>query len=104
MAGLGPRHLVGGWPEGGGVPLGRPQGGRMRTGRAALTGFVLAVATVLGGLWAAPPPVAALAAGHRHPGGWTAERRWSPKNDWEPNIAAPTSGSPTAVPVCRTRP
>ena len=75
----------------------------MRTGRAALTGFVLAAAAVLG-LWAAPPPVAALAAGHRHPGGWTAERRWSPKNDREPNIAAPTSGSPTAVPVCRTRP
>ena len=31
----------------------------MRTGRAALTGFVLAATAVLGGLWAAPLPVAA---------------------------------------------
>ena len=63
----------------------------MRTGRTALAGFVLATTAVLGGLLTAAPPVAAVAAGHRHPAGWTTERRWSPKNDWEPNIAADPS-------------
>ena len=43
-------------------------------------------------LWAAPP-AAAVAAGHPHGGGWTTEQRWSPRNDWEPNIAADPSSS-----------
>jgi hypothetical protein len=52
-----------------------------------------ALLAVLG--WAAPPVTATAAvsrpAGHRHAPGWTSERRWSAKNDWEPNIAADPS-------------
>ena len=36
---------------------------------------------------------AAMPAGHRPAGGWTAEQRWSLKNDWEPNIAADPSSA-----------
>src|SRR5215472_10448775 len=58
----------------------------MRTGRA-----VLAAVSVLAVVGWATPPVSATATGHRHAAGWTSERRWSPKNDWEPNIAAAPS-------------
>src|SRR5262249_59258180 len=68
---------------GAGCEVADPCGGRMRTGRVALTGFVLAATAVLGGPWAAPPPAAALAAGHRHPPGWTAERRGGPGGERE---------------------
>ena len=60
----------------------------MRTGRA-----VLAVVSVLAGLWSVAPAAAAMPAGHRPAGGWTAEQRWSLKNDWEPNIAADPSSA-----------
>jgi hypothetical protein len=60
----------------------------MRIRPAALTTLPL----LAGLLWAAPPAAAA-PAGHRHGGGWTSEQRWSPKNDWEPNIAADPSSS-----------
>jgi hypothetical protein len=59
----------------------------MRTGRAMLAAVVCVVAS----LGAAAAPAAAVAGGHRHPPGWTAEQRWSPKNDGEPNIAAAPS-------------
>jgi hypothetical protein len=58
----------------------------MRTGRVALTAVL-----VVAGLWWTAPQVAAMAAGHRPAGGWTAEQRWSARNDWEPNIAAAPS-------------
>jgi len=52
----------------------------------------LATLPILAGLlWAAPP--AGAAAGGHQPSGWTSEQRWSPKNDWEPNIAADPSSS-----------
>jgi hypothetical protein len=47
-------------------------------------------ALLAGVLWAAPSAAAAPAGGHR---GWSSEQRWSPLNDWEPNIAADPSSS-----------
>src|SRR6516164_5813504 len=55
----------------------------MRTRRAAL-----AAVCVLAGLAGAATPAAAVTGAHRHADAWTSEQRWSPKNDWEPNIAA----------------
>ena len=60
----------------------------MRTGRAALAAVAAAA-----GLWCAASPVSAAPAGPRAAGGWTAEQRWSPANDWEPNIAADPSSA-----------
>ena len=59
----------------------------MKTGRA-----VLAVVSVLAGLWGVTPQDA-MAASHRPMGAWTSEQRWSVKNDWEPNIAADPSSA-----------
>jgi hypothetical protein len=53
----------------------------------------VAAVSVLAGLWWAALPAVATAAGPRPAGGWTSEQRWSPKNDWEPNIAADPSSA-----------
>lgn len=60
----------------------------MRTGCA-----VLGAAGIAAGLCWAAPPVPAMTTGRQHAPGWTTERRWSPQNDWEPNIAADPSSS-----------
>lgn len=54
---------------------------------------MLAAASVLAGLWSVALPAGAMPAGHRPADGWAAEQRWSPKNDWEPNIAADPSSA-----------
>jgi hypothetical protein len=54
--------------------------------RAVVPGIVFALI----GLCCGVPPATAATAGH---GGWTAEQRWGPHDDWEPNIAADPSSS-----------